>query len=153
MANTGCEKDAAATEALFAKNFAGYDYIVTPSGSCTHHVRENLPPCPQTTNVRKKRRSTFELWIFLDDVLEVESRLGGVPAHGRPAQQVRTLRELRTASASEMRVQPLLEAHGAAVRGEGHPLREAQRPTNAAASAARSRSSRNRSPRAWATTR
>ena len=34
MANSGCHKDARATEALYAKNFAGYDYIVTPSGSC-----------------------------------------------------------------------------------------------------------------------
>src|SRR5476649_1590080 len=40
MANSGCHDDAAAAEALFVKNFAGYDYIVGPSGSCVHHVRD-----------------------------------------------------------------------------------------------------------------
>ena len=28
MANSGCHEDAAATEALFVRNFAGFDYIV-----------------------------------------------------------------------------------------------------------------------------
>ncbi|CAB3795810.1 Lactate utilization protein B [Paraburkholderia ultramafica] len=32
LGNRGCEKDAAATEALFLKNFSGYDYIVAPRG-------------------------------------------------------------------------------------------------------------------------
>lgn len=71
MANSGCEKDAAATEALFVKNFAGYDYVVTPSGSCTHHVREHLTAIPQTRAVGKVRRSTYELVEFLHDVLQV----------------------------------------------------------------------------------
>ena len=48
MANSGCQDDAAAAEALFVKNFAGYDYIVTPSGSCAHHVRDHLTAIPQT---------------------------------------------------------------------------------------------------------
>ena len=38
MANAGCHDDARGAEALFAQNFAGYDHIVTPSGSCAHHV-------------------------------------------------------------------------------------------------------------------
>src|SRR5215831_8972494 len=42
MTNSGCHAEAAATEALFAKNFAGYDYIVAPSGSCVHQVRANM---------------------------------------------------------------------------------------------------------------
>jgi L-lactate dehydrogenase complex protein LldE len=71
IANNGCQKDAAATEALFVKNFAGYDYVVTPSGSCTHHVRENLTAIPQTRQVQKVRRSVYDLVEFLHDVLEV----------------------------------------------------------------------------------
>jgi L-lactate dehydrogenase complex protein LldE len=71
MANNGCERDAAATEALFVRNFAGYDHIVTPSGSCTHHVRDHLTAIAQTRTVRKVRRSTFELVEFIHDVLEV----------------------------------------------------------------------------------
>jgi L-lactate dehydrogenase complex protein LldE len=71
MANSGCEKDAAETEALFARNFAGYDYIVTPSGSCTHHVRHKLTAIPQTHEVRWVRRSTYELVEFVHDILKV----------------------------------------------------------------------------------
>jgi L-lactate dehydrogenase complex protein LldE len=71
LANNGCEKDAAGTEALFARNFAGYDYVVTPSGSCAHHVRDHLTAIPQTKSVAKVRRSTFELVEFLHDVVGV----------------------------------------------------------------------------------
>jgi L-lactate dehydrogenase complex protein LldE len=71
MANSGCHEDARATEALFAKNFAGYRYIVTPSGSCCHQVREHLTAIEQTTEVREVRANTYELVEFLTDVLEV----------------------------------------------------------------------------------
>ena len=42
MANSGCNDDAAGCEALFVRVFQGYEHIVTPSGSCTHHVRAHL---------------------------------------------------------------------------------------------------------------
>jgi len=71
MANSGCQDDAAATEKLFVKNFAGYEYIVTPSGSCTHHVREHLTAIPQTEEVQQVRRNTYDLVEFLYDVLKV----------------------------------------------------------------------------------
>jgi len=71
MANSGCQADAAAVEKLFVRNFAGFDYVVTPSGSCTHHVRDHLDAIPQTPKVEKVRRSTFELVEFLHDVLRV----------------------------------------------------------------------------------
>ena len=92
MANSGCHDDAAAAEALFVKNFAGYDYIVGPSGSCVHHVRENLTAIPQTPEATKVRRSTYELVEFLHDVLEVRRvSLGRISAHGRLAQRLRVV--------------------------------------------------------------
>ena len=51
MANSGCHAEAAATEKLFVRNFAGFDYIVGPSGSCVHHVRDHLTAIPQTPQV------------------------------------------------------------------------------------------------------
>jgi L-lactate dehydrogenase complex protein LldE len=71
MANSGCEEDAAGAEKLFVKNFSGLDYVVTPSGSCAHHVREHLTAIPQNARVAKVRRSTRELVEFLHDVLGV----------------------------------------------------------------------------------
>lgn len=72
MANTGCHAEAAATEALFVKNFSGFDYVVAPSGSCVHQVREHLTAIPQTDEVKKVRASTYELVEFLHDVLKIE---------------------------------------------------------------------------------
>ncbi|ACB24914.1 MULTISPECIES: (Fe-S)-binding protein [Methylobacterium] len=72
MTNTGCHAEAAATEALFVKNFSGFDYVVAPSGSCVHQVREHLTAIPQTDEVRHVRASTYELVEFLHDVLKVE---------------------------------------------------------------------------------
>ncbi len=48
MTNAGCHEEAKATEALFVRNFRDYDYIVGPSGSCVHQVREHLTAIEQT---------------------------------------------------------------------------------------------------------
>src|SRR5215203_1927696 len=71
MANSGCHTEAGPTEKLFVKNFAGFDYIVGPSGSCVHHIREHLTAIPQTAEVVNVRASTFELTEFLHDVVKV----------------------------------------------------------------------------------
>ena len=42
MANSGFNAECADTEALFVRNFSGFDYVVSPSGSCVHHVRDNF---------------------------------------------------------------------------------------------------------------
>ena len=73
MANSGCHDDAMATEALFAKNFEGYRYIITPSGSCCHQVREHLTAIEQTSGVQAVRHNTYELVEFLHDVLKVRA--------------------------------------------------------------------------------
>jgi L-lactate dehydrogenase complex protein LldE len=71
MANSGCEKDAAATEALFVQNFAGFDYVVGPSGSCVHHIRDHLTAIEQTPEVTAVRERTYELVEFLHDIVKV----------------------------------------------------------------------------------
>ncbi|MEA1834811.1 (Fe-S)-binding protein [Methylobacterium durans] len=73
MTNTGCHAEAAATEALFVRNFSGFDHIVVPSGSCAHQVRAHLTAIPQTDEVRHVRANTYELVEFLHDVLKVEA--------------------------------------------------------------------------------
>ena len=73
MTNTGCHAEAAATEALFVKNFSGFDYVVAPSGSCVHQVREHLTAIPQTDDVTAVRARTYELVEFLHDVLKVDA--------------------------------------------------------------------------------
>ena len=69
MVNSGCHPEAAATEQLFVDNFAKYDLIVAPSGSCVHQVRDNLTAIEQTPEVKHVRENTLELVEFLHDVL------------------------------------------------------------------------------------
>lgn len=71
LANEGDQANAAAAEANFVRCFAGYDYVVGPSASCVHHVREHLDAIEQTDTVRAVRRNTYELVEFVHDVLKV----------------------------------------------------------------------------------
>ena len=103
MANSGCHADAHETEALFAKNFAGYDHIVTPSGSCAHHVRDQMTATLQTSAVQQVRRNTRELVEFVHDVLQVrEFPWAEFPHKIGLHIGCATLRGLREASASEI---------------------------------------------------
>lgn len=103
MANSGCQDDAASAETLFVANFKEFDYIVTPSGSCTHHVRSHFDAIPQTAEVTKVRGSVYELVEFLHDVLKVgEFPWAEFPHRVGLHNTCSTLRDLRTASASEI---------------------------------------------------
>ena len=103
IANSGCQEDAAAVEALFVKNFAGFEYIVTPSGSCTHHIRNHFDAIPQTEEVQQVRERTFELVEFLNDVVAVdEFPWAEFPHKVGLHNSCGTLRALRHASMSEL---------------------------------------------------
>jgi Cysteine-rich domain len=64
MANSGFNADCAATEALFVRNFSGFDYVVAPSGSCVHHVRSNFDAIEQTPEVKEVRARTLSWSSF-----------------------------------------------------------------------------------------
>lgn len=107
MANAGCEADARATEALFVRNFADYDHIVTPSGSCCHHVRDHLTAIEQTSQVVAVRRNTYELVEFLHDVLQVRDfPWASFPHKVGLHIGCSTLRGLREAKSSEIAEAP-----------------------------------------------
>jgi L-lactate dehydrogenase complex protein LldE len=73
MANSGCQDDAAATEAHFVECFKDFNIVVGPSGSCVHHVRFHLDAIEQTAEALKVRAGTRELVEFLHDELNVKS--------------------------------------------------------------------------------
>lgn len=103
MANSGCHQEAAPTEKLFVKNFSGFDYIVGPSGSCVHHIRDNLTAIPQTDEVRKVRQNTYELVEFLHDVVKAQAFPWATFPHKVGLHNgCSTLRALREAKASEV---------------------------------------------------
>ena len=102
MANAGCERDALETARGFLRAFAGYDYVVSPSGSCVYHVRYHYDVLEQTDEVRQVRSRVYELCQFLVEVLHVEEP--GVAFAHRVGVHVgcHALRGLRAARSSEL---------------------------------------------------
>ncbi|GAN54010.1 (Fe-S)-binding protein [Tanticharoenia sakaeratensis] len=129
MTNTGCSREAADTEALFVRNFAKYDVIVTPSGSCTNQVRNNLTAIEQTEAVRHVRTHTYELVEFLHDVLKVESfPWAAFPHKVALHNNCNTLRNLRIASMSERRETPFSKPRALLEKVRGIEFVELARP-------------------------
>jgi L-lactate dehydrogenase complex protein LldE len=71
MANSGFEHLSADCDKLFIKNFAEFDYIVAPSGSCVLHVKEHLHDKKNPQLASEVSHKVYELTSFLTDVLKV----------------------------------------------------------------------------------
>jgi L-lactate dehydrogenase complex protein LldE len=71
MANSGFEHLTGGCNDLFIKNFAGFDYIVAPSGSCVLHLKEHLHD-EKDPNLHLNQK-IYELTEFLTDILKVKS--------------------------------------------------------------------------------
>jgi len=72
MANAGFEHLTNTCNDHFVETFAGYDYIVSPSGSCVLHVKDHL----HATNNEKAlltKAKVFELTAFLTEILDVKT--------------------------------------------------------------------------------
>ena len=100
MANSGFNADCAATEALFVRNFSGFDYVVAPSGSCVHHVRHNFDAIEQTAEVKEVRSRIYEVVEFLHDIEKVDAfPWAGFPHRVGLHNSCGTLRKLEACSA------------------------------------------------------
>lgn len=80
--NTGYRHETEPLVKRYAKAFEGYDYIVTPSGSCAAMVRDNYPRIGERARAEGRGEGlavvaasvvprTYELTEFLTDVLRV----------------------------------------------------------------------------------
>ncbi len=102
MANSGFASDAKGCDLNFARNFSGYDYIVSPSGSCVLHIKEHLNDEKQPAVAGHIRQHIYELTEFLVDVLKVEQigahfpyRVGmHVSCHGQRGLHLSSMSEL-----------------------------------------------------------
>ncbi|AOM78814.1 (Fe-S)-binding protein [Pedobacter steynii] len=72
MANSGFEHLTTGCNELFIKNFAEFDYIVSPSGSCVLHVKEHLHSHEEEDKAANVRKKVYELTEFLTDILKVD---------------------------------------------------------------------------------
>jgi L-lactate dehydrogenase complex protein LldE len=129
MANVGAHRDARPLAERFLQIFAGYDYVVSPSGSCVamvrHHYEQILGP---STKLEAVAHKTFELCEFLTDVLRVDRMDGNFPHRVGVHQSCHALRELRTAGSSERMEAAVDKPRSLLLTLNGIELAELQRP-------------------------
>ena len=102
LANSGAEKKAIPVYENFVRNFTGFDYVVSPSGSCVYHVREHYNILEQTEDVRKVRQNTYELCEFITDVLRLDDLGASFPHKVGLHQSCHGLRGLKLGKPSEI---------------------------------------------------
>lgn len=71
MANGGFEDYTKGCNRNFVQNFEGYDYIVSPSGSCVLHVKDHLHDDKNAAAAQTIRTRVYELCEFLTDILKI----------------------------------------------------------------------------------
>jgi L-lactate dehydrogenase complex protein LldE len=79
MANAGFASAATGCNKNFINSFSGFDYIVSPSGSCVLHVKEHLHDPHREMEARGIRQHIYELTEFLTDVLSVQNIRASFP--------------------------------------------------------------------------
>ncbi len=99
MANSGFASSTEGCDTNFTNNFAGFDYIVGPSGSCILHLKEHHPS-------EKIRNSVYEICEFLTDVLRVSSLSAKFPHRVGLHQSCHGQRGLRLSSMTERNENP-----------------------------------------------
>jgi L-lactate dehydrogenase complex protein LldE len=102
MANSGFEHLTPGCNELFVKNFAEFDYIVAPSGSCVLHVRDHLHDEKNEPAAQSIRHKIYELTSFLTDVLQVKDLPARFPHKVGVHQSCHGQRGLHISSMSEL---------------------------------------------------
>ena len=100
MANSGFEHLTKGCDKNFLENFKGYEYIVSPSGSCTLHVKDHV------LGKGDENAKIYELTEFLVDVLKVENLQANFPHKVGLHQSCHGQRGLKLAQMSELVAQP-----------------------------------------------
>jgi len=104
MANSGFENKTQACNNLFIDNFSGFDYVVSPSGSCTLHLKDHLHAenHDQEKDAVAIRSKIMEFTEFLTDVLKVKKLPAKFPHKVGLHQSCHGQRGLHLAQMSEL---------------------------------------------------
>lgn len=102
MANAGFECYGKGSAELFVKNFAAFDYVVSPSGSCVLHVKQHLAHLTHTDEASKLQGNVYELCEFLTDIVKVEEFQASFPHTVGLHASCHGLRGLHLATPSEL---------------------------------------------------
>ncbi len=102
MANSGYSPLAQGCNELFLTNFSGFDYIVSPSGSCVLHLKEHLHSEKDEPEASVMRGRIYELVEFLTDVLRVDQLTASFPHKVSVHHSCHGLRGLHLSQMSEL---------------------------------------------------
>ena len=72
MANSGFAYLSHGCDENFVDNFAKYDYVVCPSGSCTLHIKDHIHADGRESEALHIRQHIKELTEFITDVLQIK---------------------------------------------------------------------------------
>jgi len=102
MANSGFEHESIAIGKNLLRQIDRYDFVVSPSGSCVHHIRHHYDWIEQTQDELTSRNKIVELADFLCDILKIQLPL--VSFHHRVGlhHSCHGLRGLRMGVSSEL---------------------------------------------------
>lgn len=106
MANSGYEHLTGDCNQLFIDNFAEFDYIVSPSGSCVLHVKDHLHVDNQEEKALGIRKKIYELTEFLTDILKVNQLKARFPHKVGVHQSCHGQRGLHISQMSELVAPP-----------------------------------------------
>ena len=143
--NQGDRADAVAIARQTIAAFAGYDYVVAPSGSCAGMLKKHYPllfdeASAEGAAARDLAARTYELISFLTDVRGVETVEASLAVRAPPT--TIPARACASSASSSSRA-------GCSRASRGLELASCPTPRSAAASAARSASSIRRSRPGW----
>ncbi|RXF67462.1 (Fe-S)-binding protein [Arcticibacter tournemirensis] len=106
MANSGFSHLTQDCDDLITANFAEFDYVVVPSGSCALHIKDHLHSDKRPDDARHLRTRVYELVEFLTDILEVKQLKARFPHKVGVHQSCHGLRGLHLSQMSELVAPP-----------------------------------------------
>jgi L-lactate dehydrogenase complex protein LldE len=104
MANAGFEKQSIPLAEKFEERFKGFDYIVSPSVSCTAFIKLNYPRLLNGKHECETTKKAMDVVAFLHDVVRVSRPLGTFPHKVSLHNSCHGVRELGLSSPSEEHV-------------------------------------------------
>lgn len=104
LANSGMKKEAEKYAVKYRKVFSEYDFVVCPSGSCVHHVRDHYPDYPGTQADDPVLSKTYEFIEFIHDVMKIDKLHAKFPHKVAVVHGCHGLRGLRLESSSELKI-------------------------------------------------
>ncbi len=102
LANAGYEKKTTQICQDYVRRYQDVDYIVTPSGSCAHHVKHNYPRLVESADAQSAAERTYDIIDFLVDVLAMDHCDTNHPQRVGLHIGCHSLRGLRQAQSSEI---------------------------------------------------